>query len=61
MNETYVRKQIARYKRETGYGRDDALYLIANHCNITRAVNFQEMTETEKSKTLAFIAEFERR
>ena len=61
MNETYVRKQIARYNRETGYGRDDALYLIANHCNITRAVNFDEMTEAEKSMTKAFIRDFERR
>ncbi|NJL58598.1 MAG: hypothetical protein HC887_02040 [Desulfobacteraceae bacterium] len=61
MNEAYVRKQIARYRRESGYAKDDALYLIANHCNITRAVNFDEMTEAEKSRTKAFIAEFERR
>ena len=49
MNESYVRKQIARYERESGYGMDDALYLIANHCNITRAVNFDEMTEAERA------------
>ena len=61
MNESYVRKQIARYNRETGYGKNDALYLIANHCNITMAVNFQEMTEAEKSRTEDFIREFERR
>lgn len=61
MNEMYVRKQIARYRRESGYGKDDALYLIANHCDMTRAVNFKEMTEAEKSRTRIFITEFERR
>ena len=61
MNEIYVKKQISRYNRETGYGRDDALYLIANHCNITSAVNFYEMTKAEKRLTKDFIRDFERR
>lgn len=61
MNETYVKKQIARYRSGSAYHADDALYLIANHCNITRAVNFHEMTASEKSRTREFIAEFERR
>lgn len=61
MNETYLRKQIARYRSGSGYGMFDALYLIANHCDLTRAVNFEEMTESEKNRTRAFIRDFERR